>query len=175
MRITISDACIFLDLLSLGLIKEFFDLEMECHVPFEIVNELNTDEQKAIESYCGQGIIRVHHCDQSDWHAIISKKYPNTISLNDKISLHISDKLDALLLSTDSLVRNIAKKRSIEYHGILWIIDRLLESAKIDKERAVASLTQLMRTNRFYNQNQEFITELKKRAFEWKASFPILV
>lgn len=174
MKITISDACIFLDLLSLGLIEEFFELNMECHVPFEIINELGPHEKKEIENYCSLGAIHIHYCDQNDWKSISAKGYPNTIALNDKISLHVSDKLNTLLLSTDSLVREIAKKKSIEYHGILWIFDKLLEAEKIDKKHAVVLLTQLMKTNRFYRQNSEFATELQKRAVEWKATIPTI-
>jgi hypothetical protein len=44
-----------------------------------------------------------------------------------------AEKHNAILLSSDKVVSNTAKKRLIDYHGMLWIFDRLV-AAEIQKK-----------------------------------------
>jgi predicted nucleic acid-binding protein len=167
-KISISDACIFLDLFELELIADFFNLNVEIHAPLEVINELFPHQKQQLKPYLEAGKISIHILDMNDWQAISLRKYPDTICYNDKIALYLSDKLNCLLLSSDKLVRQIAKQKSIEYHGLLWIFDRLIEQNKITKQDAIAKLSLLPKSNRMYKQNVDFINEIRRRIDSWQ-------
>jgi predicted nucleic acid-binding protein len=168
-KVSISDACIFLDLFDLELIDSFFSLDLEIHSSSEVVDELFDHQKDRLKQYQNQTKILIHSLDKEDWDAIYRKRYPNTICYNDKIALYLSDKLDCLLLSSDKVVRQIAKKKSIEYHGILWVFDQLIENQKISKTDAITKLGKLSKSIKLYQQNTELIKEMQSRIISWKA------
>ena len=43
MKIAVTDACIFTDLIELDLVSPFFQLHVELHTTIDVVNELFTD------------------------------------------------------------------------------------------------------------------------------------
>jgi predicted nucleic acid-binding protein len=168
-RVSVSDACIFLDLFDLELIDSFFSLDLEIHSSSEVVGELFDYQRRRLKEYQIKKMILIHSLDKDDWDAISRKGYPNTISYNDKIALYLSDKLDCLLLGSDKIVRQIAKKKSIQYHGILWIFDQLIENEKISKTEAITKLGKLSKSIKVYQQNSELINGMQSRINSWKA------
>lgn len=174
MKVTISDAFILLDLFSLKIIEQFFNLDIEVHAPNEILDELSTHQKEVMIQHVTLNRLIVHICVEQDWIEIYQKKYPNTIAHNDKVALYLSEKLNTILLSTDQVVRQIAKNNSIKYHGILWIIDRLVESGTIARHEGVQLLKHLSDSNKFYRQNAEFSSQIEKRVQNWKTSENII-
>lgn len=73
-----------------------------------------------------------------------------------------------MVLSSDKTVRNYAKTRSIEYHGMLWIFDKLVESETIPVSNAVEKLMLLQSGNIIYRDSSEMNDEIKKRMENWQ-------
>jgi hypothetical protein len=55
--------------------------------------------------------------------------------------------LPAILLTGDNRLRLHAEKAKVEAHGILWLLDLLVEDAILDLTTAISCLEQLMKTN----------------------------
>lgn len=81
--------------------------------------------------------------------------------------MQLAEKIDAMVLSSDKAVRNCAKKKSIEYHGMLWIFDKLIETKKISANLASEKLQKLIHSNIVYQNNNELVTEMEKRLKIW--------
>jgi predicted nucleic acid-binding protein len=89
------------------------------------------------------------------------------LSDNDKTVIHLAHQINAMVLSSDKAVRHLAKKQSIEYHGMLWVLDQLIENDLISKSIASQKLQQLINKNTFYKSNVELLLEMDKRLKIW--------
>jgi len=66
MKIAITDACIFIDLIDLRLMSEFFGLPLEIHTSLDVYNELFPDQQELLKAYQSTGKLFLHNRTQDD-------------------------------------------------------------------------------------------------------------
>jgi hypothetical protein len=72
------------------------------------------------------------------------------------------------VLSSDKTLRNYAKNKSIEYHGMLWIFDKFVETTALTPKEAKIKLNQLVNFNFLFRNNQKLVEEIEKRLKIWK-------
>jgi predicted DNA-binding protein (UPF0278 family) len=72
--------------------------------------------------------------------------FPKSLSSQDRPVIYLASKLEAILLSSDKAVRNHAGRLAIEYHGMFWIFDRLVEEKHITASKAIEKMNQMMQT-----------------------------
>ncbi|MCB0537578.1 MAG: hypothetical protein KDE33_08620 [Bacteroidetes bacterium] len=167
-KIAVTDANIFIDLYDLGLIKPFFNLDFEIHTTSAVLYELYANQQEILQAYQSVNKLSVHNLQQQDFIEIYNKNYPKSLSETDKSVLHIANKINACVLSSDKALRNCAKNKDIEYHGMIWIFDKLIESSAVTKKEATAKLKQLVDINFTFRNNQKLVEEIEKRLKAWK-------
>lgn len=56
---------------------------------------------------------------------------------------------------------------SIEYHGMIWIFDKFVETSILSKKEAADKLTKLVATNFVFQNNLKLIEEIEKRLKIW--------
>ncbi|MFB5944229.1 hypothetical protein [Albibacterium profundi] len=71
-------------------------------------------------------------------------------------------------MSSDKTVRNCAKNKDIEYHGTIWIFDKLVEANILVKKQAASKLEELVATNFIFQNNKPLVAEIEKRLKIWK-------
>lgn len=76
--------------------------------------------------------------------------------------IFLAEKYKAILLSGDRAIRITAKTIGIEYHGILWALDQLIEQNIITSKTAKDKLIYLMSINNRLPQK-----ECQKRIDRW--------
>lgn len=167
-KIAVTDACIFIDLYDLGLVNSFFDLELEIHTTTSVYFELYEEQQQVLKAYQSIDSLIVHNLLESDFLQIHSESFPKSLSETDKSVLYIANKLNACVLSSDKTVRNSAKNKGIEYHGMIWIFDKLVEENLLTKKEAFLKLKQLVAINFIFQNNQSLVAEIQKRFKSWK-------
>ncbi|MBD1395131.1 PIN domain-containing protein [Mucilaginibacter glaciei] len=167
MKLAVTDACIFIDLCDLRLNSAFFRLNVEVHTSLDVFNELYADQQQLLMAYQSVGKLTIHSLDQTDRLEIFQENYPRSLSMVDKTVLHLARKLNAILLSGDKAVRQYGKKRAIEYHGMLWIFDQLIENKILNQAQASAKLKELLVTNFIYQHSAELTREIQNRLKKW--------
>ena len=167
MRIAITDACIFIDLHNLILIEHFFGIDLEIHTSLDVVNELFEAQRQQLMSFAEAGKLIIHPIKEEQRLNILQTPFPRALSEVDKTVLFLASKLDAVVVSSDKAVRNYAKKQSIEYHGTLWILDRLVELRILSKADACIKLERLIKGNMVYQNNLELVSEMNKRLRIW--------
>lgn len=168
LKIAVTDACIFIDLHDLGLTHSFFTLDTEIHTTSLVYFELYPEQQHVLKAYQSVGRLMVHNLQEPDFIEIYSEQYPRSLSETDKSVLHIADKINACVLSSDKTLRNCAKNKGIEYHGMIWIFDKLVESSILTPKEAASKLKQLVATNFIFRNNQQLVAEIEKRLKIWK-------
>ncbi len=127
-KIAVTDANIFIDLYDLGLTKSFFNLELEIHTTSAVLFELYSEQQEILQAYQSVGRLEVHNLQEQDFIEIYNENYPKSLSEADKSVLHVANKINACVLSSDKTLRNCAKNKEIEYHGMIWIFDKFVET-----------------------------------------------
>jgi rRNA-processing protein FCF1 len=167
-RIAVTDACIFIDLYDLGLVASFFNLEIEIHTTSAVYFELYPEQQQVLNAYQSVDRLIVHNLQEQDFIQIYSEEYPKSLSETDKSVLYIANKINACVLSSDKTLRNCAKNKGIEYHGMIWIFDKLVETSILTKKEASNKLRQLVGTNFIFRNNQQLVAEIEKRLKIWR-------
>lgn len=166
-KIAVTDACIFIDLYDLGLIASFFNLELEVHTTSAVYFELYDEQQQVLKAYQSVEKLIIHNLKEEDFLQIYSELYPKSLSETDQSVLHIANKLNACVLSSDKTLRNCAKNKDIEYHGMIWIFDKLVESGILTKKDAATKLKQLVTSNFIFQNNKPLVDEIQKRLKSW--------
>ncbi|RYD74494.1 MAG: hypothetical protein EOP53_18160 [Sphingobacteriales bacterium] len=167
MKIAITDACIFIDLFELDLIAGFFELDLDAHTSVDVHNELDTEQKEILQPLIDRSQLTIHTLTGEELLAINAAGYPKALSNSDKTVLFLAEHMDAVLLSSDKLVRNTAKNKGIDYHGLLWVMDKLLEQSIISKVLAIQKMKLLMGFT-FYRNNMGLMEEMKKRVALWE-------
>lgn len=162
MRIAVTDACIFIDLIDLELLNETCCLPIVIYTTIDVLYELNTSQQRLILLLQSESKIIIETLSSEEMSQILLRDFPASLSLTDKTVIFLSEKFDAIIISSDKAIRNCAGKFAIEYHGILWVIDQLADNKIITTRQINEKLVQLTK-NKFYANNPELMTEITKR------------
>jgi rRNA-processing protein FCF1 len=168
LKIAITDANIFFDLFDLGLTNHFFNLELEIHTTSAVLYELYSEQQEILKAYQSVGRLEVHNLREQDFIEIYKVHYPKSLSEADKSVLHIANKINACVLSSDKTLRNCAKNQEIEYHGMIWIFDKFVETVTLKPKEAKLKLNQLIASNFLFRNNHKLIEEIEKRLKIWE-------
>lgn len=166
-KIAVTDACIFIDLADTGLLAGFFELEIAVHTSALVLHELYPTQQALLETYQSQNKLVVHNLHEQDFEAIHAAAYSRSLSEADKSVLYLAFQLDAWVLSSDKAVRLAAKNKKIDYHGMLWVLDQLVQKALITPKEAADKLKTLVDTNYTYQNNPQLLAEIAKRLNVW--------
>lgn len=167
-KIAVTDANIFIDLYDLGLTKYFFSLDLEIHTTSAVLYELYPEQQEILQVYQSVGRLEVHNLLEQDFVEIHNEDYPRSLSEADKSVLHIANKINASVLSSDKTLRNCAKNKDIEYHGMIWIFDKFVGTSTLTPKEAKNKLKQLVAVNFLFRNNQLLVEEIDKRLKIWE-------
>lgn len=166
-KIAVTDANIFIDLYDLEIINSFFDLDIEVHTTSTVLYELYLNQQQILLAYHSVGKLEIHNLKMEDYEEIFNENYPKSLSEADKSVLHVANKINAYVLSSDKAVRNFARIKNIEYHGMIWVFDKLVENKVLSGNEAKLKLKKLLETNFIYRNNQTLVEEIEKRLNTW--------
>ena len=167
MRIAVTDACIFIDLYELQLTAQFFNLNIEVHTSIDVINELYENQKQILNAFQSVSKLIVHIIKEKEKIEILSTSFPKSLSDSDKTVLYLASKLGAMVISSDKIIRNTAKKNSIDYHGMIWIFDQLLINKLISKTEASTKLKQLITSNLVFQNNKDLVEEMNNRLAIW--------
>ncbi len=133
----VTDSNIWIDLYFGELLEEVFKLPFKFIAPDVIIEELETPsgedllvlglKEKELSSSLVAEVVR------------LTGKYSRP-SINDIFALVLARHLELTLLTGDGELRKAAKKERVEVHGILWLLDVMVERKVITPARAIKAL-----------------------------------
>jgi rRNA-processing protein FCF1 len=167
LKIAVTDANIFIDLFDVGLMDSFFNMDLEIHTTEAVFHELYSEQQAVLKSFQFAGKLEVHNLVEQDFMDIYNENYPKSLSEADKSVLHVANRLQACILSSDKTVRNYAKNKHIEYHGMIWLFDYFVETNSLSTAEARDKLSALVSANFLYRNNHKLVDEIEKRIEIW--------
>lgn len=152
MKVAVTDACIFIDLIELDLVAAFFKLDIQLHTTVDVVNELFPEQKQILKAYESGKLLTIHNLIEGDFAKMAKIPLPRGLSQEDKTVIYLAVGLEnAIVLSSDKLVRGFASKQSLECHGLIWIFDQLVSSTIITKKTAFTMLKNLLSLNQMYS------------------------
>ena len=165
-KIVVSDTNIFLDLISVGLLSDFFNLPCEIHTSDFVLGEILIPEQiSAINRFVNSKKLTVVSFDFYELSAIsdLQQHCGTNASFADCSVWHYAKKINARLLTGDNKLRNTAEKDNVLVSGILYIFDNLVEYGILEKPIAAKKLSELIDKNPRLPHG-----ECQKRITEWQ-------
>lgn len=167
MKVAVTDACIFIDLIELDLVASFFKLDIQLHTTVDVVNELFPEQKQLLKAYESGKLLTIHNLEEKDFNEMAKIPFPKGLSQEDKTVIYLALFLNkALVISSDKLVRSFAANQSLECHGLIWIFDELVRQEVISKEVGASMLTNLLSLNQMYN-GALIKKEVDKRIRKW--------
>ncbi len=147
--IVFEDASIIIDLLKLKLFPKILKLLFKFHTTDYILNEIVQEEQRILlDAFIEMNTIKIVESDGNDIDNIsIIYNTIRKLSLADSSIIYFANKMDAIIFSSDGLLRQEAEGRKIKVHGILWIFRKLIENDILSKSMAANKLKKLMEIN----------------------------
>lgn len=167
MKVAVTDACIFIDLIELDIVTEFFQLEIELHTTVAVMDELFQEQKQVLEAYQAVKKLHVHNLGEKDFTEMEKIPFPRGLSQEDRSVIYLAKKLkSAIVLSSDKLVRDFAGSLNLTYHGVFWILDQLVEHELLSKPDAIRALNLMPKINSMY-QGALMKKEIEKRIHLW--------
>lgn len=161
MTIYVTDANIFIDLIYASLLDRLSLLELQLATTQLILDELETEQQAAIQELVDRGSLVVHEVGIMEISALT---LPNGLSLPDKSVLCLALQNSDKLLSGDGLVRRTAQNMGIQVYGLLWLFDSLVAAKIITPVAAAAKLVFLVEEKG----SRQPTAEYHRRIEQWK-------
>ncbi|MCF0245127.1 MAG: hypothetical protein HUK06_10155 [Bacteroidaceae bacterium] len=165
-NIVISDTNIFIDLVDAGVIDAFFALPFEIHTTTYILEEILKIEQRdAIKKYIDDGHLHVTSLEGEKFLdlLVLYNGAGSNLSVNDCSVWLLASIMGGALLTGDANLRRKATQNGVEVHGVLYVIDKMVEHAVISTNVAHAALEFISQHNRRLP-----ICEIEKRLELWK-------
>jgi predicted nucleic acid-binding protein len=156
----VTDTNIWVDLENGEVLESIFSL------PYQFVTSDFVGEEipkKLWESLTSFGV-KVYHLNSEQISGIYHLNQTcRSVSITDLSSLVLARDLPAILLSGDKPLRKLAEKQAVEVHGVLWLLDNLIDHQIIQLRQAVLVLKRILATNARLPEN-----ECRKRFKRWR-------
>jgi predicted nucleic acid-binding protein len=142
MRIAVTDANIFIDLLYVDLHPLITQLGLEIYTTRHVIDELDEEQVQSLPK------VNIYQFKDDEFVKLSAYKIKRGLSDADHSVLFIAEKLAAIVLSGDDLVRKTCIERKLEVHGVLWIMDECVRCNHLTTAEAHKKLTTLMSYNK---------------------------
>lgn len=164
MIIAVHDASILIDLIAINLIEQIFALDYHMVTTDFIIEELRPEQRSILLTFIANGRLTIDISNEQDIIDIValSDRYAS-LSLADCSVLFYAQRYSAILLTGDKRLRNTALDSALEVHGILWVLELLVDTKIIMPHLAAQRLEELINSN-----VRLPVEECRKRITAWK-------
>jgi hypothetical protein len=145
--IVIQDACILFDLIDLGLMTPFFNLEITVMTTPQVIVEVVDDDQLNItQGYIDNGRLKVDgNGELTEIQRILNNN--SGLSFADSSVLELAIRVNGAVLSSDLKLRNATVRSGLTVRGILWVVEELHTSKLLATAEALQKLSLYKKIN----------------------------
>ena len=149
MRIVVTDANIFFDLIGIGALVPFFKLEHEVHTTVLVLDECSPEDLAELEVFIGNGNLHVRDFNEDEVKVVESTGRRKGLRPADRSILLHALETKGWILSGDGDVRKECGEMKLDCHGILWCIAELHRQGLYDAEQCLGLLDVLESINKW--------------------------
>ena len=162
MLLVVKDACLLIDLVEVGLLETWFQLGIPTHTTDLVLAEVKSYRQQ-ITAFVHGKTLQEHSLDATALQETVNFSRANGISLPDASAVVLAKQLSAMLLTGDRKLRRAAELHQIETHGILWILDHMVNHGALRPKLAAQQLESLLKRGSRYPKH-----ECEERIQKWQ-------
>ena len=146
-EVVVKDACIFFDLIDMGLLADFYELGLTVITTPQVIDEVKDEQQlAAINVYIANGKLQIDHFGQLETIVAVLDTAKG-LGFTDASVIEAAMRRQAVILSSDKSLRNEAGRRHIVVRGMLWILEQLYEQGIANLTATLAALTRYSEVN----------------------------
>lgn len=146
-EIVIQDACILFDLIDLGLIDTFFELNLTVLTTPQVMAEIEEEEQlRKVQEFTA---VKKLIIDEEGLLDHVDKIFGenNGLSYPDCSVLELALRKQGTVLSSDWKLRTATVRNNLTVRGVLWIIDELHIQKRLTASEAIEKLNLYRKIN----------------------------
>ena len=147
MKLAVTDANIFIDLIKLQMLALLFNIDMEIHTTKEIIDQLNDDQLLHLTEFIDSQNLRVHYLSVLQLQEVINLVAPRALELADKSVAWLSLQLTSTVLTGDGPLRKFCQTLHLEVRGIIWLFDAIVEKGLLSPLSAAEKMEFLLSFN----------------------------
>lgn len=147
MKLAVTDANIFIDLIKLQMLGYLFSIDIEIHTTREIIDQLNAAQYEKIDYFIQAKLLKIFDFSEVELQAIVEMPAPRALDVADKTVIYLATKLKARVLTGDGPLRKFCVSSQLDVKGILWLFDVFLQYKLIGHTTAVERMTFLLSFN----------------------------
>jgi len=163
MRLAVTDANIFIDLIILGLVEHLFGLEFGIHTTQEVFDQLTVLQKESLDVFVDKGVLTVYAFAADQLVEIGGLDFPAGLEPTDRTVFYYANQLGCLVISGDNKLRKFCERKGLEVHGLVWVFDQMVELQLISRNIAVEKLEKLISYN-----DRLPLEEIMKRIRKWR-------
>jgi predicted nucleic acid-binding protein len=163
MKLAVTDANIFIDLIKLQMLALLFNIDIEIHTTKEIVDQLNDQQATHLTQFIDAHHLQVHYLTAHQLQAIIALPAPQALELADKSAAWLSLQLAATVLTGDGPLRKYCQTQHLQVKGIIWLFDVIVEKGLLHPVTAAHKMEALLQFN-----NRLPKDECSHRIHQWR-------
>lgn len=150
MEIIVNDTNIFIDLHSVGLLRQFCDLPYEIRtVDFVMTEIVDTGQREEMNRLVAEGRIKVESFTAEEIMEIVAEHsaMSGNLSIPDCSVCYYARKHDVTLLTGDRQLRKYAEMQKLTVRGIIFIFDEMVVNSVLSPNDAAGKLKELCSIN----------------------------
>ena len=163
MKIAITDANIFIDLIKLQWLSNLFCIDIEIYTTLEVIDELMDTQVEKVAVFIKLNHLKIYSFSSFELEQISQMTAPASLTTQDKSAVFLAKNIHAGVLTGDNPLRKFCAKQNLEVKGIIWLFDQFLELELIDCKVAIQKMKELLSFN-----NRLPIHECNERIKQWK-------
>ena len=168
MKVAVTDACIFIDLLDSEACAAFFQLQHEIVTTRQVWMELEPDQREVLETWIESNQLKII----SGIGDLIAIRDGNNLSkglsIADLSVWALTDQENGILLTSDGMLRKMAQRHHIETHGLLWIFDQMVEHRLLPVQDATEKLQLIFNQNTHYKSDRKLFEAYEILLTKWQ-------
>lgn len=163
MKIAITDANIFIDLIKLGWLGYLFCIDIEIYTTREVINELIDSQLARLNVFIQSTQLNIYSFSSSELEQIMEMAAPASLTMQDRSAVFLAKNIDAGVLSGENPLKKFCVKQSLEVKGIIWLFNQFLQFQLINCKDAIQKMNELLSFN-----NRLPIHDCNERLRLWK-------
>lgn len=141
MKVAVKDANIFIDLVNGDLLLPCLNLPYEFLTTEAVLLQLEQEAQwEAVKPFVATGVIQIATLSAEEQESIAADPLMTKLDFVDLGVMYVARREQAILLTGDLDLRKESAKAGVGVHGLLWILDQLIESNQLSPKEAAKRL-----------------------------------
>lgn len=168
MKVAVTDACIFIDLLDSEACSAFFQLQHEIVTTRQVWMELESDQRDILKPWIDTNQLTIITGINNVIAVRDKNNLSKSLSIADLSVWTLASNKEGVLLTSDGTLRKMAQQHHIETHGLLWVFDQLVENGLLPVPEATEKLQFVFNQNTHYKSDQKLFEAFEALLTKWQ-------